>query len=278
VRLHLPVTFTQGLFAPYLRGFWSFDRITWATLVCLVPPLVVTLWAAGINLLPIAVLSLITVAVWQAVFAVRRKRPQRREALASAMVFVVLVGVDLPLWPAVLGLSFGITVGELVFGGRGFSFLNPVVVALAFLIFAFPGVTFSSPPAWLGYASLPGAVFLLLSRLISWRMFAGFVVGLLAAGFLSPIDFGFNDLLQGAVLFTVVFLACDPACSASTNAGRWANGLLSGCLVWVFAPNSGDGIAVQPLVMAIFLGSIFAPLMDRLVVEFNVYIRRRRRG
>jgi hypothetical protein len=30
--------------------------------------------------------------------------------------------------------------------------------------------------------------------------------------------------------------------------------------------------------MAILLGSIFAPLIDRLVVEFNVYTRRRKHG
>jgi Na+-transporting NADH:ubiquinone oxidoreductase subunit B len=276
--LHLPFRLLPGFRAPYLRGFWTFERVTWAIVLCLSPPLIATIWNTGSDLFPVIVLSLLTVTVWQAVFTTRRNRPHRRDVLISAMVFALLVGGNFPLWPAALGLSFGIVVGELVFGGRGFSFLNPVVVALAFLIFAFPTATFSIPASWLTYASLPGAAFLMLSRLISWRMFAGFFIGLLGSGYFLVRGPDLNDLLQGSLFFVVIFLACDPAASACTNIGRWANGLLTGCLVWVFSPIDGVGIAAQPLIMAILLGSIFAPLIDRLVVEFNVYTRRRKHG
>jgi len=278
MNLYRPFSVSSGSNAPYMRGFWSYERATWATLFCLIPPLVATLWENGGALFPALVLSVITVVGWQALFVARRKIPQRRGVLVSAVIFVVIAGSDVPLFPAVLGLSFGIILGELVFGGRGFSFLNPVVVALAFIIFAYPTITFSSPAVWLTYASIPGAVFLIVSRLVSWRMLAGFVVSLIATSSLFGAVIDLGSLTQGYFLFIVIFLACDPATSACTNSGRWANGILSGFLVCVFTGSGGAANEVQPLIMAIFLGSIFAPLIDRIVVEINVFMRSRRNG
>ncbi|MCP5088638.1 MAG: RnfABCDGE type electron transport complex subunit D, partial [Rhodobacteraceae bacterium] len=254
---------SSELDGPFLTGFWTLDRISWVTLFCLAPPLAVTFWETGSTILPIIALSLILVIVCQAIFAARRNRSQRHHVLVYVLVFSLIVGGDFPLWPAALGLSFGLVVGELVFGGRGFSFVNPVAVALVFLTFSFPAVTFSDPGAWLSLASLPSAVFLLYSRLISWRMLSGFFLGLIATGYYLQTGFDVSGLFQGSLLFVTVFLACDPVSSAATNIGRWLNGLLSGALVWVFSPGDAVGIAIQPLVAAVFLGSIFAPLIDR---------------
>jgi Na+-transporting NADH:ubiquinone oxidoreductase subunit B len=83
------------------------------------------------------------------------------------------------------------------------------------------------------------------------------------------------ELLGGSFIFIVVFLACDSVSSSSTNLGRWLNGLLIGGLAWVFAPSGGIPTGPEALVPAILLASVFAPLIDTLVVMLNTYARRR---
>ena len=81
-------------------------------------------------------------------------------------------------------------------------------------------------------------------------------------------------LVLGSFAFGAVFLATDPASAASTNAGRWAQGLVVGALVVMIRlanPAHPDGV-----LLAILMGSILAPLLDQVVVRLNV--RQRARG
>ena len=258
----------------YLRGVWGADRVALVTLLCLLPPLGVAIADKGLPLLIVVALS-ITVAVgWQACFALVRKRRISWDGIGTAIIFALIVGDTVPLWQVALAVTFGIVLGEQIFGGRGFNFLNPAVVALAFLTFSFSGTSFAEPALWFGIATVPSAIFLIATRLISWRMVAGIIVGLVAIGILNGHGFQ-PELLGGGFLFIVVFLACDPVASSSTNLGRWVNGLLIGCLAWVFIPNGGSPAGPEALIPAILLASVFAPLIDTLVVMLNTYARRR---
>ena len=83
-------------------------------------------------------------------------------------------------------------------------------------------------------------------------------------------------LTAGSFAFGLVFLATDPVTSATTAAGRWAYGALIGALVGlvrVFSPAHPEGV-----VMAVLLGNVFAPLLDRAVVLLHGLRRRRRLG
>jgi Na+-transporting NADH:ubiquinone oxidoreductase subunit B len=83
-------------------------------------------------------------------------------------------------------------------------------------------------------------------------------------------------LVLGGFAFSAVFVATDPASSASTNAGRWVQGLMVGALVVairVANPAHPDGV-----IAAVLLGSVLAPLIDHIVIWFNVKRRAWRRG
>lgn len=258
----------------YLRGNWSTDRVAFVTLLCLLPPLGVAISDKGMPLLIIVALSIIVAVGWQAGFALVRKRRISWDGIGTAIVFALVVGETVPLWQIALAVTFGIVLGEQIFGGRGFNFLNPAVVALAFLTFSFTGTSFAEPALWFGIATAPSAVFLLTTRLISWRMVVGIIAGLVTIGLLRGHSFH-PELLGGGFLFVVVFLACDPIASSSTNLGRWVNGLLIGGLTWVFTPTGGIPTGPEALIPAILLASVFAPLIDTLVVMSNTYARRR---
>ena len=73
-----------------------------------------------------------------------------------------------------------------------------------------------------------------------------------------------------------VYLVSEPTSAAATNPGRWAYGLLVGMLIVVLG-EAGPGIgSTAAVVFAALLGSVFAPLIDRVVVSLNVKRRRRR--
>ncbi len=258
----------------YLRGMWSADRVAFVTLLCLLPPLGVAISDKGMPLFIVVALAIIVAVGWQMGFALLRKRRIGWDGIGTAIVFSLLVGEAVPLWQIALAVTFGIVLGEQVFGGRGFNFLNPAAVALAFLTFSFTGTSYAEPALWFGIAIVPSAVFLIATRLISWRMFVGIIAGLVAIGLLRGQTFQ-PELLGGSFLFVVVFLVCDPVTSSSTNLGRWVNGLLIGGLAWVFTPNGGIPTEPEALIPAILLASVFAPLIDTLVVMLNTYARRR---
>ena len=257
----------------YLRGIWSADRVAFVTLLCLLPPLGVAIYGKGMPLLTIVALSIIVALGWQVGFALLRKRRISWDGIGTAIIFALVVGETVPLWQIALAVTFGIVLGEQIFGGRGYNFLNPAVVALAFLTFSFTGTFFTEPAPYLAVATAPSAIFLIATRLISWRMLVGIMAGLVAIGLLHEQTFQ-PELLGGSFLFIVVFLACDPIASSSTNLGRWVNGLLIGGLAWVFTPSGGIPTEPEALIPAILLASVFAPLIDTLVVMLNTYARR----
>lgn len=131
--------------------------------------------------------------------------------------------------------------------------------------------------------SLLGALYLVASRCASWRVLLGALTGvLLTAGILNGLTASDNPLfalpwswhlLFGGLVFAVVFLATDPVAGAMTDSGRWAFGMLTGCLAVLLQVST----AAMPLaaLFAVFLASLTAPLLDFLVIEHYLWRRRR---
>lgn len=59
--------------------------------------------------------------------------------LVTGMLIPLTLPPTIPLWQVGLGTAFGVIFGKEVFGGTGMNFLNPALVARAFLFFAYPG-------------------------------------------------------------------------------------------------------------------------------------------
>jgi Na+-transporting NADH:ubiquinone oxidoreductase subunit B len=260
--------------APHIRGVWSSDRISAALIVALLPALGVAVYAHGLATIGPVAASVAVVFFWQGVFAWWRSRPLGTDGLVTALVFALMVPVDAPLWHLALAMTFGTVVGEQIFGGRGRNFLNPAVVALAFLIFSFPSGGYAGGNAPAALASLPGAALLIAAGLISWRVVAAAAIGYVVAAYLLGAGDPAAGLAAGRFAFAVVFISADPVSAASTNPGRWIYGLMVGSLtVLGRAGAGGDGT-----VFAILLAQVFAPLVDQAVVLASVWLRRRRYG
>jgi Na+-transporting NADH:ubiquinone oxidoreductase subunit B len=129
-----------------------------------------------------------------------------------------------------------------------------------------------------------GLGMLLLAKVVSWRIVAGFIAGSAAAAFLfsmgNPADnpmFGIPvhwHMVIGGWAYGLAFIVTDPVTAAHTRTGRWIYGFLAGAFVIfvrVLNPVQLDGTAVALLFM-----SLFAALIDHFVIRANILRRRAR--
>lgn len=133
-------------------------------------------------------------------------------------------------------------------------------------------------------AILIGGGILLFTRIASWRIVAGVMIGMVATSLLfNSIGSETNPvfampwywhLVVGGFAFGMMFMATDPVTAAMTNLGRWYYGILIGVmavLIRVVNPAFPEG-----MMLAILFANIFAPLIDYFVVKANVRRRLKR--
>jgi len=128
-----------------------------------------------------------------------------------------------------------------------------------------------------------GAVLLLFTRIIAWRLLLAQIIGLTVTAALfnalgpesgASAMPGYWHLLLGSFAFGAVYLACDPVASSCTNPGRWIQGFFIGALVVLIrVANPTHPDAVIPVIL---LASILAPLIDHAVIAVNIRRRARR--
>ena len=129
-----------------------------------------------------------------------------------------------------------------------------------------------------------GAVFLLATKIASWRIMLGVIAGVFATAWLfnaigsdTNAMFGVTPIWHfviGGLAFATVFMATDPVSASMTDAGRFWYGVLIGVmtvLIRVVNPAFPEGV-----MLAILFANLFAPLIDWFVVQSNVKRRAKR--
>lgn len=96
--------------------------------------------------LPIYIAGMLTGAVVEIGGAVIRGHEVNEGFLVTGMLLPLTLPATIPLWMVVLGMAFGLIFGKEVFGGTGMNFLNPALVARAFLFFAYPAAMSGESP------------------------------------------------------------------------------------------------------------------------------------
>ncbi|ROS00300.1 Na+-transporting NADH:ubiquinone oxidoreductase subunit B [Sinobacterium caligoides] len=135
-------------------------------------------------------------------------------------------------------------------------------------------------------AILIGAAILLFTRIASWRIMAGVLLGMIATSSLfnmigsttNPMFAmpAYWHLVVGGFAFGMVFMATDPVSASMTDKGKWYFGALIGfmvVLIRVVNPAFPEG-----MMLAILFANLFAPLIDHFVVQANIKRRVARNG
>jgi Na+-transporting NADH:ubiquinone oxidoreductase subunit B len=138
-----------------------------------------------------------------------------------------------------------------------------------------------------------GGLFLIFTKIGSWRIIVSTLIGALVMGFIfeyGVVGTGLIDetskfytlmsipfwqhLIIGSILFGAVYMATDPVTASQTNKGKWIYGFLIGfisIMIRVFNPAYPEGVF-----LAILLMNVFAPTIDHYVVQGNVKQRLKR--
>ena len=101
--------------------------------------------------LPIITVALAVGAFWEALFSTVRKRPLDEGLLAIAWLFALMLPATVPMYQVVLGMTFGIVFGKLIYGGAGGYLFSPALLGVAFLAFSYPTLLYSEG-AWVPLA------------------------------------------------------------------------------------------------------------------------------
>ncbi|MCK5579737.1 MAG: NADH:ubiquinone reductase (Na(+)-transporting) subunit B [Candidatus Omnitrophica bacterium] len=183
------------------------------------------------------------------------------------------------VWVAVDGFTKATPLAVVAGAGKGGS----AIAALAEAGYSFKDMFVGFIPGAIGETStlacLVGLVFLLITRVASWRIVAGCALGLVGTSLLFMCFQGENSLtffslpphwhlVMGGFAFGAVFMATDPVSASATNTGRWIYGVLIGVLVVLIRmvnPAYPEGV-----MLAILFMNVFAPLIDHFVVEGHI--------
>ncbi|MDP2653559.1 MAG: NADH:ubiquinone reductase (Na(+)-transporting) subunit B [Candidatus Omnitrophota bacterium] len=186
------------------------------------------------------------------------------------------------VWVAVDGFTRATPLAVAADAGRGQSAID----ALQAAGYNFNNMLTGFIPGSIGETSalacLAGLIFLLITRVASWRTVAGCVLGLLAMASVFYFLKGPNQLsffalpphwhlVMGGFAFGAVFMATDPVSAPATQLGRWIYGFLIGVLtvlIRVVNPAYPEGV-----MLAILFMNIFAPLIDYFILQKHIQKR-----
>lgn len=227
-------------------------------------------------------------------------------AVITGLLLALTLPPSLPLWAAALGTFFAIAMGKQIFGGLGYNIFNPALLGRAFLMAAFPAlmtswtnpfsldaVTGATPLAQMKFAQsmvshqslflgnvsgslgeasalalLIGAIFLLIRKIIDWRIPVGYLgtVALWSGVFwlINPEKFAdpLWHLLAGGLMLGAFFMATDMVTTPVTRKGKWIFAV--GCGVLLMLIRFWGGLP-EGVMYSILLMNAVTPLINRSI-------------
>ncbi|NBB19826.1 NADH:ubiquinone reductase (Na(+)-transporting) subunit B [Runella sp. CRIBMP] len=149
-------TTSQGV---HVRDAIDLKRTMFTVIVALVPTLFFGMWNVGYQhhlaygmeaslvdsflfgfwkVLPIIIVSYAVGLGVEFIFAIVRNHQVSEGYLVTGLLIPLTMPVTIPLWMVALGAIFCTVLGKEIFGGTGMNFMNPALLARAFMFFAFP--------------------------------------------------------------------------------------------------------------------------------------------
>ena len=138
------ITVVIALIPAMLFGMWNIGYQTalhsakWPYELGTVAGFWYCLWFGFLRMLPLLAVSYIVGLTTEFAFAQIRHHQVNEGFLVTGFLIPMIVPVSTPLWQLAIATAFAVIIGKEVFGGTGMNFLNPALVARAFLFFSYP--------------------------------------------------------------------------------------------------------------------------------------------
>lgn len=287
--------------APHIRQAQDTRSIMGDVLISLIPVTAVAMWYFGFNAALLVSIGMFSAVLSEFLWQKLTHRPVRigdLSAVVTGLLLALNLPANAPWWMAVVGSACAILIAKQLFGGIGDNFVNPALAGRAILMASWPmrmsaytaptylqgadAVTMATPLADMGSftlsdlflgripgvvgevckaAILLGFVYLLLRRVISWRipvtLTAVFALGMWAFGY-DPL----TSVLTGGVLFGAVFMATDYTTCPMSVAGQFVYAALCGLIIAVIR---AFGKYPEGVTYGILIMNVVTPLLDKYI-------------
>lgn len=290
--------------SPHIREDVNTTDIMFDVIVALLPASIFGIWNFGLDAFLTILITVLSCVVTELAYCLLMKKPVTIGDL-SAIVTGLLLALNLPhtvpWWICVLGGVFAILVVKLLFGGLGQNIMNPALAARCFLLISFAGhmtnwtldgVSGATPLAvlkeggsvdilsmFLGttggtigetstLAILIGAAYLLLRRVISWRIPVIYIAtvavfALVFGGKGFDLTFLAAQLCGGGLMLGAVFMATDYTTSPITPVGQIVFAAALGIMTGIFRIFGGSAEGVS---YAIIFCNLLVPLIEKITM------------
>ena len=277
--------------APHITSADSTQKIMQRVCIALVPTLIASVFIFGINSL---ILTAITVAAcvffeWGYCKMVGREVPIADfSAVVTGLLLAFNLPASLPWWMAIVGAFIAIVIGKQLFGGMGYNFANPAIVARIALAVGFASRMASYPKPENGIDALASATPLAVFDQLGSSEYVTLLLGnhggvlgetcaitiliggiyLIATKVISPVipvtylatvavlslvagRDPIVQLLSGGLMLGAFFMATDYVTSPTTNKGKIIFGLGLGIITCAirFLGTMNEGVSFAILLM-----------------------------
>lgn len=287
--------------APHITSADSTQKIMQRVCIALVPTLIASVFIFGINSL---ILTAITVAAcvffeWGYCKMVGREVPIADfSAVVTGLLLAFNLPASLPWWMAIVGAFIAIVIVKQLFGGMGYNFANPAIVARIALAVGFASRMASYPKPENGIDALASATPLAVFDQLGSSEYVTLLLGnhggvlgetcaitiliggiyLIATKVISPVipvtylatvavlslvagRDPIVQLLSGGLMLGAFFMATDYVTSPTTNKGKIIFGLGLGIITCAirFLGTMNEGVS-----FAILLMNLLVPYIEVL--------------
>lgn len=287
--------------APHIRSTRTVKSIMLDVIIALTPAMIGSIYFYGINAIKLILVTVASAVAFEFGIQKLLKRETRIGDL-SAVVTGILLAFNLPAqapwWVAVFGAGFAIIIVKELFGGIGSNFMNPALAARAALVASWPGImstyinpdgmSSATPLAILksGAGSLPsiqrmligdiggsigetsaillliGAAYLIVRKVIDWKIPAIYIVTTVVMLLLLGVDAGnlVYHILGGGLILGAFFMATDYSSTPVTPIGRIIFAFGCGLLTALIRVKGGmpEGVSYSILIM-----NVASPVIEK---------------
>ena len=294
---------------PHVRSKVTTQSIMRDVLIALAPACIFGVYNFGFDALIRLLIGVVSCVATEAIyqyFMHLKVTVSDLSAAVTGLLIAMNIPSTLNVGYEIVGCIFAIIVVKQLFGGIGQNFMNPALAARCFLLIAFTGPmtnfvtdTYSgaTPLAVLKPGAEPaqatslltlfigkhagvigetsviclliGAAYLLIKKIISWRIPVTYIATfavlmfLFAPGHQFEAEYLLKELCAGGLVLGAFFMATDYVTSPITPMGKIVFGVILGILTFIFRMFGGSAEGVS---YAIIFSNLLVPLIERVTV------------
>ncbi len=294
---------------PHVRSKVTTQAIMRDVLIALAPACIFGIYNFGMDACIRLLIGVVTCVATEAIyqyFMHQKITIMDFSAAVTGLLIAMNIPSTLNVGYEIIGCIFAILIVKQLFGGLGQNFMNPALAARCFLLIAFTGpmtnfvtdaYSGATPLAVLKPGAEPaqatslldlfignhagvigetsiiclliGAAYLLVKKIISWRIPVCYIatfavlIFLLAPGHQFEAEYLLKELCAGGLVLGAFFMATDYVTSPITPMGKIVFGVILGILTFIFRMYGGSAEGVS---YAIIFSNLLVPLIEKVTV------------